>query len=319
MKDKIIIIVGSLIIGIVLSFLYSHAVVSNPWEKFKEYDKSIDLRDNRAKVDLNLSKDLYFLKIKHIIQENQPKEVFINGVNIGSDIYRVKKRGIIETSYAYASKDVIRPGKNTIELYFPENHPPDVNIVIANYRRETGKDIYILFSGSVNLPTGGVPLKTTVMFAFLTALFLSSLAYYSARMLSLSLFRIFIYEICSLLLFIISLTCLWILPNFNDTYRIVISPSYFWTFGLISFLFIGGCIISVKVLHSCKAFKWVKAREFSDKCIIFFMALLVFCTFLLILHADPAAEAFANIGYLSLVTGVIVKFVKLVREERRAK
>jgi hypothetical protein len=41
------------------------------------------------------------------------------------------------------------------------------------------------------------------------------------------------------------------------------------------------------------------------------------CAFLLILGMEWLAEQFANIAYFALVLGVMIKFVKFVREERK--
>ena len=210
----------------------------------------------------------------------------------------------------------MRTGKNTIEIYFPGIRPPDVNLEIANYRRKVSNDIYILFSESINLPSGKFSFENTFLFVLLTVLFLNGLVYFLGRVLPLTPARLFLYEVYSLFLFIICLSCLWILPVFSDAYRIAISPSYFWRFGLISFFNIGLCIIFVRDLRNSKAFLWIKTREFSDKCAIFFMILLIICAFLLDLHAKPAVEALANIAYFLLVTGVVIKFIKCLKEKR---
>jgi len=62
-----------------------------------------------------------------------------------------------------------------------------------------------------------------------------------------------------------------------------------------------------------KTIAWIKRREFSDKCILLFMSLLILGAFLLILRLEWVAEQFASIAYFSLVVGVGIKFVNLVR------
>jgi len=64
-----------------------------------------------------------------------------------------------------------------------------------------------------------------------------------------------------------------------------------------------------------KMFFLIKSKEFSDKCILLFMFLLIMCALLLILGMEWPAEQFANIAYLALVLGVVIKFVKMVREK----
>ena len=47
------------------------------------------------------------------------------------------------------------------------------------------------------------------------------------------------------------------------------------------------------------------------------MTLLIIYAFLLILHLEPIAEQLANLAYFALVIGVVIKFVKFVKEERQ--
>lgn len=56
-------------------------------------------------------------------------------------------------------------------------------------------------------------------------------------------------------------------------------------------------------------------QEPADGFIIAFMLLLVICAFLLICKLDLIAEQFANIAYFALVIGVIIKFIKLIKEK----
>ncbi len=56
-----------------------------------------------------------------------------------------------------------------------------------------------------------------------------------------------------------------------------------------------------------KAVVWFLTKDFSDKCILFFMVLLFSCAILLSFKLSFIAEFLANVAYLSLVTGVIIK------------
>ncbi|NOX96507.1 MAG: hypothetical protein GXO98_00280 [Nitrospirae bacterium] len=64
-----------------------------------------------------------------------------------------------------------------------------------------------------------------------------------------------------------------------------------------------------------KAVSWIKQRKFSDKCILLFITLLILAVFLLVLRLARVAEQLANIAYFSLVVGVGMKFVDLVRRK----
>jgi len=74
----------------------------------------------------------------------------------------------------------------------------------------------------------------------------------------------------------------------------------------LEFLKISGKNVSRQFL-GCRAVAWFLRNDFSDKCILFFMALLFSCAFLLCFNLSFIAEFLANVAYLSLVTGVIIK------------
>ncbi|HAJ56626.1 MAG TPA: hypothetical protein DCL35_02525 [Candidatus Omnitrophica bacterium] len=62
-----------------------------------------------------------------------------------------------------------------------------------------------------------------------------------------------------------------------------------------------------------RAVKWLLSREFADKCLILFMALLFSCAFLMAVKFEFLASFFGNIAYLVLVTAVIIKLRKSAR------
>lgn len=49
--------------------------------------------------------------------------------------------------------------------------------------------------------------------------------------------------------------------------------------------------------------------------VLVFMFLLIACAFLLIFKQENIAEQVANWAYLFLVVGVIIKFVRMIREK----
>jgi len=334
-RISLFIIAGTILIGLSLSYLYSQTVISHPKEKFKEYRKTIYLKGSRERLNLNLPQDSYLLKIKHIIQKNQPKEVFVNGFQVTPDIYHyIRRRGIIETDYIHLSKEIIKEGGNFIDITFSKNRPPDLDIILSNYRRKIGNDIYVLFSDSENLPSSKIPFKALISISIIFFLILGVGIYLLNKIFSLSTNRLFLYQIYSLTPFLIFLFSLWMGSSLNRLYKIVITPTYFWTFGLLSFFITEGGIVLKKLFQGHKrrdasfikpqtnklafgAIEWVKQREFSDKCILLFMVLLIMCAFLLILKLEPVAEQLANIAYFALATGIIIKFVKFIKEERQ--
>jgi hypothetical protein len=63
-----------------------------------------------------------------------------------------------------------------------------------------------------------------------------------------------------------------------------------------------------------KAVVWFLMKDFSDKCILLFIALLFSCAILLSFNLSFIAEFLSNVAFLSLATGVIIKLIK-VRSE----
>ena len=65
-----------------------------------------------------------------------------------------------------------------------------------------------------------------------------------------------------------------------------------------------------------KFFYYVKENPGSGF-VLAFMLLLITCAFLLIFKQERIAEQVANWAYLFLVIGVIIKFVRMLREEKK--
>ena len=333
MKGKIFVIIATILLGVILSSLYSQVVISHPQGKLKEFRKKVYLKGKKARVDFELLKDAYLLKIKSIVKEGQPKEIFVNGFQLTPNIYHyIKRRGDIETSYVHLPRQIIKEGRNSIKINFLKNRPKDVEIILANYRKQIGNDIYILFSDSAAFPSGKLSFRTILLAIILIFLVFGVMSYLLSRILYLSINRLFLYQVYSLLPFLAFLSCLWMGGNLSRLYKVVLTPPYFWVFGLVSF-FVTECGLVLKkllqghrkkelliinpraVTFVTKIFDWIKAREFSDKCVLLFMALLIMCAFLLVLHLESVAEQLANIAYFALVIGVIIKFIKFIKEK----
>ena len=152
MKSKIGYLIIVVIIGVILTYLYSHLVVSKPRERFKQYDKTVYLEGNKVVVDFDLPKDSYLFKLKHMIQENQLKDLIVNKTQVFP--HSMRQRGIIETTYIYLPKKLMRAGKNLIEVSFSKEYSHEVTTNLSNYRKNIEDVIYILFPDSANIPTG---------------------------------------------------------------------------------------------------------------------------------------------------------------------
>jgi predicted small integral membrane protein len=336
MKSKTLLLIITLLISVTLSYLYSNIVFSCSPEKLKEFKKTIYLNRKRIKEDFQLHKDTYLLKIKTIAKEDQPKEFFINGFQVSPNT--IRRDGEHEISYVYLPKHMIKEGKNSIIINFLKNQPKDAAISLSNYRKRINNDIYILFFDSPILPSANSSFRTALLAIILTFSLFGVMTYLLSRIISLSINRLFLYQVYSLSPFLVFLFFLRIEGILSRLYKVAIAPSYFWTLGLASFFVTEGCLVLKKLLQwyklqrngekrisfvnpqlsefILKVISWVETKEFADKSIILFMISLLTSAFFLVLHLSLIAEQFANIAYFSLVIGVIIKFIKFVRDEK---
>jgi hypothetical protein len=333
-KSIFVIILGVVVVSVAISFLYSRLVIEEVQEKFKECRRTIHLTNHVAQVSFELSKDSYFLRTKHTINENQSKEIFVNGSQVIANTYSyIRRRGIIETSHIYLPKEIIKFGINHISISFFKSQPPDLGIILTNYRKKINNNIYIIFFDSANLPSGRISFKTMATSIIIVSFFFLGIIFFLSRFLSLSINKLLLYQVYSSLPFLIFLSTLWIGFYLSRIYRVVISPGYFLIFGFLSFFLTESMIILIKLLKDhrkkiewitspkakdflVQASSWLKLKEFSDRCILLSMVLLIMGALLLTLHLDFVAEKFVNVAYLSLVIGVVIKFLKLLRAER---
>ncbi|MDP8265641.1 MAG: hypothetical protein P9M07_01705 [Candidatus Aceula meridiana] len=328
-KSKILLVIGIIALSLAVSFLYAHVVVFDPGHKFVLHREVVNLKESMARVSFNMPRDAYLLKIKHIILKNHHKGILVNGLSINSNL-SCSRRGIVETSYFYVPREVMRSGENILEVYFSENWPSDIDVQILNYQKEINNRIYILFPDSINLPSGEMTFQGVVLPAFLISFFLLGSIYFLRKLLSLNLRRLFVYELYSLLPFFMFLISIFIFSEINKTYKVVISSAYFWLLGFVSFFFCIISIVSIKLFQGylrkdflifnpkalnilIKAFKWFRKKELSDKCVIFFMLPLLVCPFFLILNLESMVNGLISISYLSLVGGLSIKLIKFSR------
>ena len=60
------------------------------------------------------------------------------------------------------------------------------------------------------------------------------------------------------------------------------------------------------------------AKDFARLFIVSFMVLLISCAFLLILKKEKIAEEVANVAYFSLVIGVVIELVLMIKQRKPA-
>jgi len=89
--------------------------------------------------------------------------------------------------------------------------------------------------------------------------------------------------------------------------RLVVS--FFWLYFEYFFLF------KLKLPYSVVKFFH---KDFARLFIVMFMILLILCAFLLIFKKEKIAEEAANVAYFLLVIGVVIEFILMMRQRKRA-
>ncbi len=339
--SKYLITAGLIITGIIFGYLHDLVVIPHPQDKFVKIMKLVDLDGKSAKLELDLPPDTYLLKIKHVIKPDMIKKVMINGKPVSvNTLHFIRRGGIIETDYIHLQRQLIKAGKNLLEINFLKNEPSDIDVRLTNYRLSIGNDIYVLFSDSALIPLVKLSYKSAAFNGLLITLILIGIMYFLRKIIYLKTQDIFIYQLYCLIPFLIFLLSLVVAANINSGYKVFITPVYFWTFGLVSF-FISNCIIVImKILQgfglqNIKSInsKIIKKRNypvevimflehtfhsisFSDKCIMLFAPLLVISGILITLHLDPVADILSVIAFIFLITGILAKLIILFREKR---
>ncbi|MCM8783428.1 MAG: hypothetical protein NC818_01415 [Candidatus Omnitrophica bacterium] len=312
-NKKLILI--SLILGAIFSFFYNYFVIGD----FKGF--KLKLKDVKGITQFNLpEKDIYILKVWG---KDSPQEVYFNDKILSHFYFR--KRGELKELYFSLPEDLVNEGSNKIKIVSPLSYS-------LRIRNHLGTADYgtVLFKESKFLKE-----KRFNFRKFLLGIVLFSLSIFF-------IFRFFSFLTKNLLIIILSyIPCfLFFLFSFFisqfSPYRIILHIYSFlgmsiFLVGIIMvplFLIFSARKIDIKLLKenfqkdkdlflSNRIVYWIMTREFSDKCILTFMFLLILCAFLLIFKLEPVAEQIANLAYLVLVLGVGIKFVKFIREEKQ--
>ena len=237
MRHSLFIIAGIILLGISLSCLYSQIVISDSQGKLEEIKRTFYLKENTLDAKFELAKGTYLLKIKHIAEKDQCKEIFFNGFKVTANTWPYKrKRSGSEISYIHLPKEIVKQGKNIINITFSNDRAPDVYINLRNYRRDLGSGIYILFSDSAHLGTNKI-LPKIIPFANILILLLGLMTYLLAKNVFVSKGRAFprywIYLLLTLLILLVLFLAGWISSNLG--YRVVVTSFLFWN-GVFVFL-----------------------------------------------------------------------------------
>jgi len=325
---KRIYLVLTLALIILLGFLYQRLVFNFNKELFSKREMTaVSYKTADLSYDI-AHKESLFLKIK-APEEFPIKKALFNNKRIYPAKVKLKK--VTCTYYFIISKSIVFEGINLLRAEFLKHPSVNIDIRLYNYRKDLNGPS-ILFSD--NHIFKNKKSLWSVLFVTAVLIFIYFILAGALRHILLSYQRIYLYIFLSLLPVSILLTLVYLIP-LSSGYRIVMSRGYFFSFQFTTMLMFLGLILFFELLRAAskksiqdilsplftrntnRILMWIKIREFSDKCILLFMFLLINCALFLILSLEPAAEQLANIAYFALVTGVVIKFVKMVREERR--
>ncbi len=304
------VLIASIFIGFVLSFFYSRLVIFPP-DTLKEdrntfYLDKPEKSDNRLTTSFDLPSNSYLLKIKHIFQEGQPRQILFNGTQIDAGlIISNKNKGVITTTYIYLPRRLVREGKNTIEILFLKNHPPDVNIILTNYYKNIGDQFALVFSDSVffnhrpKFSFTNILLSIILVFTVFVAMSLLLNSIFS-----LGMRKYFLYQVYSSIPFLIFLFLLTIIPqSVNKIYKTAIIHDSFFGLGFCSF-FITQAYLVIRKYTTIKARYLNKLTQLwqvvmSNKILILPIVVIVYTVFVLLsLTKEPPVHfdevAFAN-------------------------
>ncbi|OGX15650.1 MAG: hypothetical protein A2166_02655 [Omnitrophica WOR_2 bacterium RBG_13_41_10] len=351
-NNKNILIISFVIILIVslLGYFYNIVTIRFPHDVLQQIQRRVYLKTGNAEFNLDLKKDSYLMRIKHVINDAYLKDILVNGIKVTPNMPPyVLKRGIIETTYIYLPKTLIQNGVNTINISFLSNiYPADVDFRLYNYRKIINDSIFILFSDSIYLNHNTFHSgKILFSIIFISTLFLI-VSFILQEFLSLNMRLLFLCQIYSAAPFVLILIIFYTLSLKYPQYKILVTPIYFLSWGLLTFIISQACIILRKIIkgyqndntvfipflenliikgpHTDNAFflhfllrqfilnslKWLKKKEISDKLLITFMALLILSAFIFMIGSVLAAERIASVAFFILMISVAIKFKKIM-------
>ncbi|MBL7197107.1 MAG: hypothetical protein ISS47_03295 [Candidatus Omnitrophica bacterium] len=302
MQKKIFLILAILLSSVLCGFLYQN-LVFNFQKTLITNEQIIPVYDTKV-VSLNYDlpyEETLFLKIK------APAKFPISQISFNENILkpeRIRKRGLTHTYYLFIPLELVKKRSNLkIRFYIVPNLNIDVRLY--NYRNRTTDSVVIFLKDSHIFKSKKVNLSFFIVasiFLFIWWLIKKGLE----KILVKREAKVYQYGFFILLPANIFLSLFALVPSILGL-RIALTCTYFITTQII-FAILACGFITLLLLK-----QWFRQREFSDKCLLLFMILLIMCAFLLMLHLGPIAEQLANIAYFILVLGVGIKCVKMAR------
>lgn len=279
MKNKFLIGIGLILIGLSLISLCYQILIFEPESKFKEFKERFYISENELKTHVQLSKDAYLLRIRHKAKKELNASVLFNGEKFAANTFPYKQRHKdLKNIYIHIPRRVVLEGENALDITFFEIPPSEIRILLRNYRQNLGKDFYILFSDSANLSTGAFLGKNTPYISVLILL-AGITAYLLGMNVSVNKQKVFLYrqKYLAIPFFFIFLMVICFAPILG--YRALMTPYFLFIFAFfVSIIFLTSDIFAVSnpfyAFFSKKAESLLKQTKFDIKKGIIFCLLI---------------------------------------------
>jgi hypothetical protein len=257
--------------------------------------------------------------------------------------FYARRRGELYESYITLTPTLVAKGTNKLSIVGP---PFFYSVRIRNYLGKLGANgLFIVFNSSTFLKNYKWSIKrlslSGIFFLFLLLmvwLLFSILAkrYFGFSLRIISLYYFLSYAPC-FLSFFVAYFILEVSP-----YRLIISPEFFTKLSILLIVPIQWAVLFYKITKEIRIsfqkntsklkdkagvelnsmakvminfFTWLENSTYAERLILIFIVLLMLAAFLLILNLEVIAEQMANLAYLLLVIGLIMKVLELLKEK----
>ncbi|RKY34660.1 MAG: hypothetical protein DRP78_06285 [Candidatus Omnitrophota bacterium] len=275
----------------------------------------------------------YILQLKYEHKFTDTEVVSLNGRKLELKLSNIS--GKILTRYYYVETDCIDIGNNFLEIKFMPLNPHKIDVNFRNYFTSFSAENAFFTVANSGLNNRKVSLsKMSIIYFFIMifslwqgCVFLGKV-FFNQSFIQSVFNTVIAFVPCSLFYCILSIA------SYTSPYVLIVKPVYLFLFltmiTLINSFFLNffSLFFFRSVLHSpnreylssdflpiwlSNLILWLKKSEFSDKCVLVFMLLLVVCVFFLMLGMQASAENLANVAYFVLAGAVLIKFFKLFR------
>ncbi|MHA1843609.1 MAG: hypothetical protein ACTSWE_05020 [Promethearchaeota archaeon] len=336
---KVDVLVGG-IFSLILTLGFFLLAVPDIGQKTIKIDRMYEVTSKifLKKITLPIKSD-YVLKIKYDFRVTSGEVVYFNDNELE---LRVSNKGKdIITRYYYIPKDIIKSDSNFLKIVFFPDYPKNIDIRIRNFLglAEGGQIILTLKDSSLR----GRNYLKLIIFSLIFYIF-SFLLWISLNW-GIKIFNLtYLQVIFNKTIGFLSIAIFYLIIGFVSLigpYAIVVSPLYFiislliiiWLLEiLLGFLTLFFCRASINIIpYKSQAYSilhrekfvlpswllsfgnWVKTSEFSSKCILMFIILLIGCAFFINSRFRWFAEELAKLAYFILFFGLTIKLIKLIK------